>query len=58
MNTKETNPKDGIGASKTPLSVLPAQVLQETALALYEGGRKYGVSNYRLMKIEDRIKGL
>jgi len=53
--TKQTNPKDGIGATKSPLSVLPAQVLQETALALYEGDRKYGRSNYRVAGVRASI---
>jgi hypothetical protein len=48
MNTKSSNPKDAIGIEKTPLSVLPAQVLMECGLGLFEGDRKYGRSNYRV----------
>jgi len=48
MNTKSSNPKDKIGIEKTPMSVLPAQVLMECGLGLFEGDRKYGRSNYRV----------
>ena len=54
-NTKQTNPKDVIGIEKTPISVLPAQVLMETGLALYEGDRKYGRSNYRVAGVRSSV---
>lgn len=47
-DTKQTNPKDSIGAKKIPFSVLPAGVLAETACALTEGALKYGRHNYRV----------
>lgn len=52
---KETNPKDSVGVAKVSLSVLPAQVLMEMALALYEGDRKYGRSNYRVAGVRSSI---
>jgi hypothetical protein len=55
MSSKETNPKDGCGIKKTPLSVLPAQVLLECGLALYEGDRKYGRSNYRVAGVRASV---
>jgi len=44
---KDTNPKDAVGIAKTPVSVLPAPVIGELALALMEGARKYGRHNWR-----------
>jgi len=55
MNTKQKNPKDGIGSSKVGLSVIPAQVLLESAVALYEGDRKYGRSNYRVAGVRASV---
>ncbi len=46
-NSKPTNPKDAVGCKKVGLSVIPANVLAETALALTEGALKYGRHNYR-----------
>jgi hypothetical protein len=54
-DVKQTNPKDGIGICKTPISVLPAQVLLECGLALYEGDRKYGRSNYRVSGVRASV---
>ncbi len=42
-----TNPKLINGIKKVPMSVVPAQVMLEVSLALFEGARKYGRSNYR-----------
>lgn len=47
MAKKQTNPKDAVGIAKVPMSVLPAEVVMETGLALMEGGRKYGRHNFR-----------
>ena len=44
---KDTNPKDGVGIKKAPLSTIPAGVLMEVGLAMLEGARKYGRHNYR-----------
>lgn len=45
--TKDTNPKDAIGITKVPISVLPMPVVGEVGVALYEGALKYGRHNYR-----------
>ncbi len=45
--TKDTNPKDAIGISKAPLSVVPATALYLDAMALMEGALKYGRHNWR-----------
>lgn len=47
MQTKDTNPKDAIGVTKSPLSCLPMQVVYEAGLGMYEGALKYGAFNYR-----------
>lgn len=44
---KDTNPKDGIGMTKAPLSCVPLPPLYEGALAMLEGALKYGRHNYR-----------
>jgi len=51
MNTKDSNPKDAVGIEKVPFSVLPAEVLAEAGLALFEGARKYGRHNYRAVGV-------
>lgn len=52
---KLSNPKDSSGIAKVPLSVLPAQVLLEVGLALMEGDRKYGASNYRVVGVRESV---
>lgn len=47
MTTKETNPKDAIGITKSPLSVIPKPFLHELGLAFLEGALKYGSNNWR-----------
>lgn len=47
MESKETNPKDSIGVSKSPLSKIPMQVVYEAGLGMLEGACKYGAFNYR-----------
>jgi hypothetical protein len=47
MSTKETNPKDAVGTKKVPMSCVPLPPLLEVAVAMQEGGRKYGRHNYR-----------
>ena len=44
---KPTNPKDAIGVSKSPLSVIPTPFLHSLGLAMLEGSLKYGRHNYR-----------
>lgn len=45
--SKPTNPKDAIGISKAPMSVIPAPFLHLLGLAMLEGSLKYGRHNYR-----------
>ena len=45
--TKDTNPKDGIGATKLPLHLVPATALAVAALAHLDGATKYGAWNWR-----------
>ena len=45
---KESNPKDNIGAGKwRQFGTMPVRVLWEVAVAMMEGGLKYGRHNYR-----------
>lgn len=44
--TKENNPKDAFGVLKASMSWVPQAVIMELALAMAEGGFKYGGSNY------------
>lgn len=46
-DTKDTNPKDGIGLTKAALSCFPLPALMEGSLAFMEGALKYGRHNYR-----------
>ena len=55
MTTKPTNPKDGIGVAKRPMSYLPALVLQECGVAMMEGGLKYGAYNWRVAGLRASI---
>lgn len=54
-NTKETNPKDAVGCTKAPLSVVPAQVIFEIGLGMLEGSCKYGAHNYRVAGVRASI---
>ncbi|MET3995852.1 hypothetical protein ABID65_007524 [Bradyrhizobium sp. S3.9.2] len=47
-DTKPTNPKDAFGVLKASLSFVSLPVLMETAVAMAEGGFKYGAHNYRV----------
>ena len=44
---KASNPKDGLGSRKTPLSCVPVRVLWRVGLAMLEGAAKYGRFNFR-----------
>jgi hypothetical protein len=46
-NVKESNPKDVVGITKSPISTLPIQVVHEVGVAMFEGALKYGKHNYR-----------
>ena len=49
MAEKDTNPKDALGVKKVPTHCLPSGPMLELALAMMEGGRKYGSHNYRVL---------
>jgi len=55
VNTKPTNPKDGIGSRKAPLSVLSFRVLFEMALGMLEGAIKYRRHNYRVYGVRASV---
>lgn len=52
---KDTNPKDGIGVKKAPLSTVPAPVVFEVGLAMLEGARKYARHNYRIAGVRASV---
>lgn len=52
---KASNPKDAIGCSKVPWSVLPTPVMGEVALAMLEGACKYARHNYREIGVRASI---
>lgn len=52
---KETNPKDAIGVSKTPMSCVPCGVLMEVGLGMLEGSLKYGRHNYRVAGVRATV---
>lgn len=47
MTHDPANPKDKIGRTKAPLSLVPVTAIKEAALALFLGKTKYGRSNWR-----------
>lgn len=51
VTKKDTNPKDAIGVSKTPVSTIPSQFIMGTGLAMMEGAIKYRRHNYRVAGI-------
>lgn len=55
MSTKETNPKDALGIAKQPFSVIPANVLAEVGVGMYEGAAKYGRHNYRAVGVRASV---
>lgn len=55
MDSKDTNPKDGIGAAKLPLSLVPATALAYAALAHLDGASKYGKWNWRAAGVRASI---
>jgi hypothetical protein len=55
LGTKPSNPKDAIGSDKIPLSLWPETATLYGALALLDGGCKYGIRNYRAVGIRASI---
>jgi hypothetical protein len=53
--TKDTNPKDAVGIRKVPMSTVPSQPVMEMALAMLEGGIKYGRHNYRVAGVRASV---
>src|ERR1700753_2565728 len=49
------NPKDLIGSSKPPLSLIPGTALTHLAMAMKNGADKYGAYNWRDYKIQSMI---
>lgn len=49
------NPKDRVGVAKTPMSTVPATVIAEAAVGMFEGSCKYGRHNYRAVEIRGSI---
>lgn len=52
---KNTNPKDGIGATKLPLSLVPPTAIAVASLAHFEGSVKYGRWNWRVAGVRASI---
>lgn len=52
---KDTNPKDGIGATKLPLSLVPATAIALASLAHMDGALKYGKWNWRVAGVRASI---
>lgn len=51
----DTNPKDLIGATKPPLTLVPAAGLIHCSLAMKNGADKYGAFNWREKKVQTMI---
>lgn len=52
---KDTNPKDAVGISKVPMSVVSGPVMMEVGLAMMEGALKYGRHNYRKVGVRASV---
>jgi hypothetical protein len=50
-----SNPKDKIGLTKVPLSLVPPVAIAHEALAMADGARKYGAYNWRKNKVRADI---
>jgi hypothetical protein len=53
--TKDTNPKDAIGSTKVPLSLVPPIAIAHAALAHLDGASKYGRWNWRIAGVRASI---
>jgi hypothetical protein len=54
-DTKDTNPKDLLGAKKPDLSLIPPVASIHLALALMNGEKKYGAYNWRTKGVRLRV---
>jgi hypothetical protein len=52
---KPSNPKDALGILKAPWSTVSAPVIAEVGVAMYEGARKYGRHNYRVIGVRASV---
>lgn len=52
---KDSNPKDSVGCTKPPLHCIPAHVLFEIGMGMFEGGWKYREANYRVIGVRASI---
>lgn len=55
LKESNPNPKDGIGATKLPLSLVPATAMAHAALAHLDGACKYGTANWRVAGVRASI---
>lgn len=55
IDEKQENPKDTVGSTKVPISVIPGTVITELATGLAEGAIKYGKYNWRAVGIRGSI---
>lgn len=55
VETKESNPKDLLGATKLPLHLVPATALAVASLAHLDGATKYGAWNWRVAGVRASI---
>lgn len=53
--TDSTNPKDKIGATKPPISLIPPVALIHISMAMKNGADKYGAYNWREKKVQMMI---
>lgn len=52
---KDSNPKDVLGTTRCPMSLVSDVAVAEESLALLEGALKYGFNNYRIVGVKTRI---
>lgn len=52
---KDSNPKDGIGVTKPPLTVMSQAVIMAASLGMLEGALKYGRHNYRAVGVRASV---
>lgn len=55
MSYQDQNPKDAVGSTKVPMSLVPATFIAETALAFLEGKEKYGQVNWRASPVRASV---
>lgn len=55
LDTKNTNPKDAIGAKKLSMGLVPDVIVAEAATAMTEGALKYGRFNWRSAGVRSSI---